>query len=128
MRHTCEQVIEKILEARLDALDSLTGGAARDMSGELNDYALCVEYIPPGTFEDQEEGYLRYQMMWGAVCDEFRFFLSQGLTCRRIEYWFADGLDRAHRVCTGNATVQRLWLWLSNTGAVATAMPPVARH
>jgi hypothetical protein len=68
--------------------------------GNLYDYGLCFDYVAPGTFEDQDEGYFRYQLSWGGPSDEFRIFADQsgrGWSIYRIEYWFLDWYDGASR-------------------------------
>jgi hypothetical protein len=127
MRHSCEHYIDGALEIRLEELDKLMRGAASEMLGRLEDYALCFDYVAPGTFQGQDEAYLLYQMSWGGPSDEFRFFVNPDLSCHRIEYWFMNWFDGAHRICTTNETVLRLWQWLSDIDAVAAAVPMV-RH
>lgn len=92
--------------------------------GRLADYALCIEHVAPDTFEDQPEGFLRYQISWGGHADEFRFYVNPDLSCRRAEYWFRNGDDGASLECTGEATVAMLWSWLCDTGAVRAALRP----
>jgi len=68
--------------------------------GNLNEYGLGFDYVPPGTFPDQEEGYFRYQLSWGGPSDEFRIYADQinrwQWSIYRIEYWFLDWFDGAH--------------------------------
>jgi hypothetical protein len=104
---------------RLEELDRLLQGAAPEMLGKLEDYALCFDYVAPDTFQDQEEGYFRYQLSWGGPSDEFRFYVDG--KSRRIEYWFMDWFDGASLLCSDNEIVTRLWAWLRDTGAVARA-------
>ena len=33
--------------------------------GEFHEYGLAFDYVAPGTFNDQREGYWRYQISWG---------------------------------------------------------------
>lgn len=82
--------------------------------GPLHEYALCFDYVAPGTFADQKEGYYRYQLSWGGPSDEFRFFVNPDLSCHRIEYWFLDWFDGAHRVAAGEDELflLELWEWL----------------
>ena len=70
--------------------------------GNLYEYGLCFDYVPPGTFEDQLEGYFRWQLSTGGPGDEFRFYADRstnrfsGWSVYRIEYWYLDGYDGAH--------------------------------
>jgi len=118
----CKDRIEKQLEGRKSDLHKLLKHGSDDMLGRLEDYALCFDYVAPGTFDDQKEGYLRYQISWGGPSDEFRFFINPDLSCHRIEYWFLDWFDGASLICTDDTTVLRLWDWLSETGASANAV------
>ena len=127
MRKTCEEVIDDILAARIEELDALLTLQERGEFSRIDEYALGFDYVAPDTFDDQREGYFRYQIMWGGPSDEFRFFVNPDLSWHRIEYWFMDWFDGAHRVCTDDPTARRLWQWLEDTGAVAAAMK-AARH
>ena len=62
---------------------------------ELNEYGLSFDYVEPNTFEDQERGYLRWQLSWGGPSDEFRFFIDEQGGITNIEYHFQDWLDGA---------------------------------
>jgi len=92
-----------------------SGKEQDDDLGRLTDYALCFDYVEPDTFIDQREGYFRYQISWGGPSDEFRFFTNPDLSCHRIEYWFMDWFDGAHRVIEGEqkAFLLELWGWLA---------------
>ena len=67
--------------------------------GTLNEYGLCFDYVAPQTFDDQDEGYFRYQLSWGGPSDEFRIYAERIKEYRwsvyRIEYWFMDWFDGA---------------------------------
>ncbi|MFZ5734741.1 MAG: hypothetical protein ACOY4O_18550 [Pseudomonadota bacterium] len=124
----CNQRIDKEIQERLSDLCKLwasykTGTADGDL-GELHDYGLCFDYIAPGTFDDQREGYFRYQLSWGGPSDEFRFFINPDLSCHRVEYWFLDWFDGAHRVCEGDAQdlLLELWDWFRETGSASAAL------
>jgi len=70
--------------------------------GNLYEYGLCFDYVPPGTFKDQLEGYFRWQLSTGGPGDEFRFYADRSpnrfprWSVYRIEYWYLDGYDGAH--------------------------------
>ena len=102
-QETCEERINKHLKDRLEDLRTLLNAEDNETEelGSLNDYGLCVDYVEPGTFEDQKEGYIRYQLSWGGPSDEFRFFINPDGSIHRIEYWFLDWFDGAHRVLNG---------------------------
>lgn len=69
--------------------------------GTFNEHGLAFVYVQAGTFDDQDEGYFRYQISWGGPSDEFRFFCDAAGSCHRIEYWFMDWYDGACIELTG---------------------------
>ena len=56
---------------------------------------LCFDYVDPGTFTDQLEGYWRWQLSWGGPGDEFRIYINPDKSVHRIEYWYMDWYDGA---------------------------------
>lgn len=64
----------------------------------LNEYGLCIDQVPRGTFEGQKEGYWRYQLSWGGPSEEFRWYRSDG---GRVEFWYLDWYDGASVDVTG---------------------------
>ena len=80
--------------------------------GEFHEYGLSFDYVAPGTFNDQREGYWRYQISWGGPSDEFRFY-SSGPTRRpyRIAYWFLDWFDGHGRKLQGKDEALMLEIW-----------------
>jgi hypothetical protein len=92
--------------------------------GTLGDYALSFDYVAPGTFDDQREGYFRYQLSWGGPSDEFRFFVNLDLSCHRVEYWYLDWFDGAS-FTPGDGELSfllEIWEWLRETGSVDAAL------
>lgn len=118
----CEQRIDEALKGRLDDLRRLLGGEECEELGAFAHYALGFDYVAPGTFDDQKEGYFRYQLSWGGPSDEFRFFVNPDLSCHRVEYWFLDWFDGAHRVCEQDAVLLQLWDWLRETEIVSDGL------
>jgi hypothetical protein len=57
--------------------------------------ALGFDYVEPGTFTDQLEGYWRWQLSWGGPGDEFRIYINPDKSVHRIEYWYLDWYDGA---------------------------------
>lgn len=99
---TCAERVEEHLQSRIDDLEKLfrayqEGEEERhsDELGIFTEYDLCFDYVAPGTFDDQAEGYFRYQLSWGGPSDEFRFFTNPDFSIYRIEYWFLDWFDGA---------------------------------
>ena len=126
---TCETRIDGYFRSRLDDLTRLwtaycIGDEDAGELGTLCEYGLCFDYVAPGTFDDQKEAYFRYQLSWGGPSDEFRFFVNPDLSCHRIEYWFLDWFDGAHRVLSGDAEMflTQIWQWLRDTGTADAAL------
>jgi hypothetical protein len=129
---SCETRIGAHLEGRIDDLRRLWAAYCNGNDdgvpdlGTLHDYGLCFDYVAPGTYADQKEAFFRYQLSWGGPSDEFRFFVNPDLSCHRIEYWFLDWFDGAHRVLEGDeeTLLTEIWQWFHDSGA---ATPAIAR-
>ena len=67
----------------------------------LMDYAnqnsLDFSYVEPNTFDNQPEGYWRWQLSWGGPSDEFRYYHYEGdkNSIKSIEYAYMDWFDGA---------------------------------
>jgi hypothetical protein len=127
-QQTCEQRVEQNLKGRIRDLSRLWDAfcSGKDDEGDsLYDYGLSFDYVEPGTFNGQREGYFRYQLSWGGPSDEFRFYANPDLSCHRVEYWFMDWFDGAHRVLSDDdeALMLRIWDWLNEGGAARAALP-----
>lgn len=94
---------------RLDAQRKIWGPYLKgdkyepDLSS-LPGYELGFDYVAPGTFEDETEGYFRYDLCYAAPAYYFRFFINPDFTIRRIEYHFLENDESdavAHQVLTG---------------------------
>jgi hypothetical protein len=104
--------------------------------GTLSEYGLAFDYVAPGTFSDQREGYWRYQLSWGGPSDEFRFYAGGCGEQRpyRISYAFLDWFDGHQRALAGNdlEVMQRLWTFFHDAGLTEAAyrngMRRVANH
>ena len=117
---SCEDRVQAHLEDRLEDLRKLwqadqAGDEGDPDLGSLNDYGLSFDYVPAKTFTDQTEGYFRYQISWGGPADEFRFFGDLDGYIHRIEYWFLDWFDGAHRVLRGKDRdlLSNIWDYLT---------------
>ncbi len=81
--HSCAQLVQGEFEDRLKEIHTVEG--------------LCFDYVEPNTFNDQLEGYWRWQLSWGGPADEFRIYVNPyGEVVHRIEYWYLDWWDGAH--------------------------------
>ena len=58
--------------------------------------ALSFDYVAPHTFNDQPEGYWRWQFSWGGPSDELRAYVNENDEIHRLEYWYLDWGDGAH--------------------------------
>ena len=56
---------------------------------------LGFNYVEPHTFQDQLEGYYRWQFSWGGPSDELRAYVNPDKSIHRLEYWFLDWGDGA---------------------------------
>lgn len=104
---TCKTRVPAELRSRMNDLKKLwrmycNDSEARDDNlGHLYEYGLGFDYVAPGTFDGQKQGYFRYQLSWGGPSDEFRIFVNPDFSAHRIEYWFLNWFDGAHAVLTG---------------------------
>jgi hypothetical protein len=83
--NTCEERIEEHLESRaedflgfIDGMSSDDDNTREETLEEYSNYGLSLDFVEPFTFDDQEEGYLRYQLSWGGPSDELRFYDDLG--------------------------------------------------
>ena len=100
---TCRERVDEMYNDTLETIRQMLDG--KDENGEdrdpiemLSEYGLGIDYVEPGTFSDQEVGYLRWQLSWGGPGDEFRFYIDADLAPYKIEYWFLDWYDGAHKL------------------------------
>lgn len=102
------------IEADLGARDP------EELQDGFYEYGLSFDYVVPGTFTDQDQGYFRYQLSWGGPSDEFRFFTGPELEPYRIEYWFMDWSDGARRTMFDDDKQLLLNVWerFADTGTV----------
>jgi hypothetical protein len=89
---TCKELVrDKFNQVEQDYQE-----ASEDLFDYANSTALSWDYVEPGTFEDQEEGYYRLQLSWGGPSDEFRIYtIADTLEIDVIEYWYMDWFDGA---------------------------------
>ena len=100
---TCKARINEHYKGRIEDIRQLWEAykvnteAEVENAGTWNEYGLCLDYVAPRTFNGQRRGYLRYQISTGGPGDEFRFYMAEDLTLTRVEYWFLDWFDGAHK-------------------------------
>ena len=66
-----------------------------DFCQYISEYGLCFDWVEPNTFNDQKEGFWRWQLSWGGPSDEFRIFVNEDNKIYKIEYWYMDWFDGA---------------------------------
>jgi len=89
---TCKELIHN----KFNQVEQDYQEASEDLFDYANSTALSWDYVEPGTFEDQEEGYYRLQLSWGGPSDEFRIYtIADTLEIDVIEYWYMDWFDGA---------------------------------
>ena len=124
---TCGDRINEHYESRLDDLRSMWeeesngNDAGTDDLPPLNEYGLCFDYVAPDTFSDQDQGFFRYQISYGGPSDEFRFYTTIGKYGHepyKIEYWFLDWFDGAHKLlCNDDLDLlKQIWSWITCDG------------
>ena len=102
----CEGKIDAELEYTLEDLRTITKNGVDDRAlSELYSYGLGLDFVAPNTFDNQREGYFRWQLTIGGPDDEFRIFAQRindyDWPVYRVEYWFLDWDDGARRVLGG---------------------------
>jgi len=108
----CEAKVDTKLKDRLELLNDFMRADNGEMEekeldefrnnhGKFNEFGLSFDWVYPDTFDDQKEGFFRYQLSWGGPSDEFRFCVNPDLSIHRIEYWYMDWFDGASRTLAG---------------------------
>ena len=102
---TCAERIGAEFTSTMDTVRNLAEWHAEgndeyhpDEETTLYEYGLCADYVAPNTFDDQAEGFFRWQISWGGPSDEFRFYVSPeryGVSVDSVEYRFHDWFDGA---------------------------------
>jgi len=127
---SCEERVDNELAGTLETLRALWAShcegeeTCEEYETNIYEYGLSFDYVGHGTFSDQEEGFFRYQLSWGGPSDEFRFYCDAESHCYKIEYWFLDWFDGAHRTMAGDdeAFMLELWSWFEEAGSVAAEL------
>lgn len=63
--------------------------------GEKSEYGLSFDYVEEGTFADQREPFIRFQLSWGGPQEEFRFYADES-----CEFWYLDWGTGEHKNLT----------------------------
>ena len=122
---SCEERIDAVLKSTMTDLETLWNLYSEDPEeydpdlGNWFEYGISFDYVAANTFDDQPEGYFRYQLSWGGPSDEFRFCAQRGKwgwEAQRIEYWFMDWFDGASRDVTDSQTLSEIFDWFNEVG------------
>ena len=127
-QQTCADVVADRCRSRLEDIKAImeyTGypdDSHPDLGG-FHEYGLCFDRVYPETFDDQPEGYWRWQLSYGGPSQEIRFYFDDSTDghscvpparrCYRIEFWHLDWGDGASVDITDDATARRAWAWQS---------------
>ena len=121
----CADIVNDRCVSRLNDLEKLYKLALDDCEayddelGRLDEYGLCFDYVEPGTFEGQHEGYYRYQLAFGGPSQEIRYYVSRDEdghlwhTPYRIEFWHMDWSDGACVDITENDTACNVYTYFN---------------
>ena len=114
-----------------------SGGDDDEKVEAWDNYGLSFDYVAPGTFTGQREGYFRYQISWGGPSDEFRFYVRREdypargrygnveyrtrFVVGRVEYWFMDWFDGAKVDVTGSDLdlLKDVFNWFDEVGSAS---------
>jgi len=113
---SCKDRIGKQLKGRMDDIRAMVRAMEQGRDddpevGPFNEYGLAFEYV---VSEGHKRGFFRWLLSTGGPGDEFRFFVSpgrHGWAVDRVEYWFLDWWDGAHRALSGRNLELLRTLW-----------------
>jgi hypothetical protein len=111
---SCKERVVSHCASRISSLKELWEGASKgdeDKITEFNEYGLSFDYVAPGTFSDQKEGYFRYQLSWGGPSDSFEFYTDSDFNCNKVIYRFLDWFDGAEKILSGKDKQLMLQIW-----------------
>lgn len=91
----CIDLVNKKYQSRLKDLREAYNNQNIDLSTWLSEYGLNWDYVVPNTFDNQEDGYYRWQLSWGGPSDEFRIYTDNEKNIQSVEYWYLDWFDGA---------------------------------
>jgi len=91
----CIDLVNKNYQSRLKDLREAYNNQNIDLSTWLSEYGLNWDYVVPNTFDNQEDGYYRWQLSWGGPSDEFRIYTDNEKNIQSVEYWYLDWFDGA---------------------------------
>ena len=108
---TCADRITESIISRGEDFKRFMNSENEETQEEFYNYGLCIDMVNIGTFRDQTEPYLRYQISYGGPSEELRFYQNG-----TVEFWFLDWYDGAHKIITSMDWVQWLKEYLTEVG------------
>ena len=91
----CINRVNDEYQSRLKEIKKAYKNKNLDFVEWLNEFGLGWDYVLSNTFDNQEQGYYRWQLSWGGPSDEFRIFTDHEKNIQSVEYWFLDWFDGA---------------------------------
>lgn len=124
---TCKGKIGAALQGRFEDIEKLWNLWKEDPEaydpdlGNFNEYGLAFDYVAPGSFNEQKQGYFRYQISYGGPSEEFRFFTDENFRPYQIEFWYLDWFDGAKTILRGKklGLMQEIFEDFKECGTVA---------
>jgi len=129
MTRSCSERVWENLMDRMEQIDKMLNPdnyteEELEEAPALHEYGLCFDYVPAGTFSDQEEGFFRWQLSTGGPGDEFRFMTEDPTETMPVtEYWFLDWFDGANVELKGinYDLINRIWTEFRELGMTEKA-------
>ena len=90
----CKNLVKQEYQRRKEDIGNIYHND-EDPMYKLSEYSLSWDYVSPNTFNDQPDGYYRWQLSWGGPSDEFRIFTDSDKNIQSVEYWYLDWFDGA---------------------------------
>ena len=129
---TCSELVHSACESRLEEIRLMLDPQESEFD-RFHEYGPSFDYVEPGTFTDQDEGYLRFQISWGGPSEEIRFYVSPTQNAGyygvrpdwhlyRIEFWYLDWFDGACVDITKNDTARAVFDLFNECGSVHAAI------
>ena len=89
----CIDLVNKNYQSRLKDISNAYNNDNLDVAQWLSEYGLSWDYVVSDTFDNQSEGYYRWQLSWGGPSDEFRIYTDNDKNIKSVEYWYLDWFD-----------------------------------
>ena len=91
----CIDLVDENYQSRLKEIKKAYNNKKLDLAEWLSEFGLSWDYVLPNTFNNQSEGYYRWQLSWGGPSDEFRIYTDHEKNIQSVDYWYLDWFDGA---------------------------------